>query len=347
MRISTQLIDTTTEFPIWVERYDREMADVFEVQDEIARKIAEALRITLSPQEEQAIAAKPTEDLQAYDLFLRGRSYMRRRTRQDLEFALQMYENAVGIDPSFALAYAGIAYVCALYHLDYDRTAKWTDKALAAAERARSLGAHLPEVQLAQAWICYIEGRHDDAQNLVRSAIAAKSDCEGAYYLLGRSMFASGRYREIAEMAERAIEASGDDYGVFVPIMNALASLGQEDKTAIFRQRAIRALEGQVLKVPEDARARSLLASYYAQANRPEDAVREMHFAVTLRPSDPTMLYNAACTYAQLGMKPEAMASLHRSWELGYRDSAWVRRDSDLDSLHGEAEFERLYPAEG
>jgi serine/threonine protein kinase len=345
LRISTQLIDTHTEFPIWVERYDREMADVFEVQDEIARKIAEAMRVTLSPQEQQAIAAKPTDNLQAYDLFLRGRAYTRRRTRQDFEFALQMYENAVGLDPSFALAYAGIACVSAIYHFDNERTKQWSDKALAASERARSLGAHLPEVQVAQAWICYIDGRHDDAQTLVRRAIEAKPDCEGAYYLLGRSMFASGRYLELAELAERAIEASGDDYNVFVPIINALGALGQDDKQATFRQRAILVLESQILKVPEDARARSLLALYYAEAKRPEDASREMKFAVTLRPTDPTLHYNCACTYTKLGMKADAMDSLRKARDLGYSDAVWVRRDPDLATLHDDPEFDRLYPA--
>src|SRR6266436_888954 len=113
LRINTQLVDTSTDFPIWSERYDREMKDVFEVQDEIASKIAQALRITLSPQEQEAIAAKPTDNLQAYDLYLRGKSYARRLQRQDLEFALQMFENAVILDPNFALAYAAIANVCA------------------------------------------------------------------------------------------------------------------------------------------------------------------------------------------------------------------------------------------
>jgi len=78
------------------------MKDVFEVQDEMARKIAEALRVTLSPQELEALADKPTENLQAYDLYLRGKRYARRQTRQDVEFALQMFENAVSLDPSFA-----------------------------------------------------------------------------------------------------------------------------------------------------------------------------------------------------------------------------------------------------
>src|ERR1700730_425706 len=95
LRITTQLVDASTDFPMWSERYDREMKDVFEMQDEIARKIAEALRVTLSPQELEALAVKPTENLQAYDLYLRGKRYARRQTRQDLEFSLQMFENAV------------------------------------------------------------------------------------------------------------------------------------------------------------------------------------------------------------------------------------------------------------
>ena len=116
LRITSQLVDPQTDSLVWSERYDREMADVFEVQDEIARKIAQALRITLSPQEQEALAAKPTENLQAYDLYLRGKSYARRMTRQDSEFALQMFENAVALDPSFALAYAAIANSCAQYY---------------------------------------------------------------------------------------------------------------------------------------------------------------------------------------------------------------------------------------
>ena len=121
--ISAQLIDTHTDFPLWSERFDREMKDVFEVQDEMARKIAEALRVTLSPQELEALADKPTENLQAYDLYLRGKLYARRLTRQDVEFALQMFENAVSLDPSFALAYAACANACAMYYSFFSRYA--------------------------------------------------------------------------------------------------------------------------------------------------------------------------------------------------------------------------------
>src|SRR4029453_10738033 len=98
LRINTQLVDTHTDFPMWSERYDREMKDVFEVQDEIARRMAEALRITLTPQEQQALSTKPTDNAQAYDLYLRGKNYARRCTRQDLEVARLVFENAVTLD---------------------------------------------------------------------------------------------------------------------------------------------------------------------------------------------------------------------------------------------------------
>jgi len=346
LRISTQLVDTHTDFPLWIERYDREMQDVFEVQDEIARKIAGALRLTLSPREEKAIAARPTENLQAYDFFLRGRSYARRRTRQDLEFAMQMYENAVAQDPGFALAYAGIASVCAIYHFDYERTAKWTEKAVEASQRASALGRDLPEVRVAEAWVLHSEGKNPEAQALVRAVVAAKPDCEGAYYLLGRSLFSSGHYQELADMADAAIESSGEDYSVFVPILNALNALGKQDQSRNILQRAIQIMENQIARVPEDARARSLLSNYYSQIGRREDAIREMQFAVALRPTDPTMHYNTACTYCALGMKDEAIESLKQAWKFGYRDSVWVRRDPDLTSLHGDPDFEKLYPEE-
>src|SRR5438445_1299187 len=160
IRISAQLVDTHTDFSLWSERFDREMKDVFEVQDEMARKIAEALRVTLSPQELEALADKPTENLQAYDLYLRGKRYARRLTRQDLEFALQMFENAVSIDPSFALAYAACANACAMFYCNYSRDQVWVERAREASGKAVALRWVLPEVQVSHAWALYAADLH-------------------------------------------------------------------------------------------------------------------------------------------------------------------------------------------
>jgi tetratricopeptide (TPR) repeat protein len=321
------------------------MKDVFEVQDEIARKIAEALRITLSPQEQEELAAKPTENLQAYDLYLRGKSYARRLTRQDLEFALQMFDNAVTLDPDFALAHAANAIFCAQYYANFQRDQAWAGRAKAAAESAIALQPELPDVQVAQAWIRYIDGEFDDAVRRVRQAIGRKPNCEGAYYLLGRALFATGRYQEVAEIAEAAVEAAGDDYSVYVPIINALGALGKTEARGNFRQRRVLTLEAHVLKVPEDARARVLLASSYAEMGREEDARREMQFALALRPNDSSVLYNCACAFCKLGAKREALETIRKAWEAGFKDVQWARRDPDLGLLHGDPAFEALYPA--
>ncbi len=344
LRISAQLLDAASDSLLWSERYDREMADVFAVQDEIARKIAEALRVQLSPQEQEALATRPTDNLQAYDLYLRGRSYARRLTRQDMEFALQMFENAVAQDPGFALAYAAIANVCAQYHYNYERKKSWLERSREASRKAVSLNSQLPEVKVAQGWILYTQGEYSEAVHVAQDAIDRKRDTEGAYYLMLRSLFAAGRYQEIAGVAETAIEASGTDYNVYVPITNALDSIGKKEQLAQMRQREIQALEGHIRTVPEDARARLLLAADYAATGRTEEAMREANLGVTLRPNEATVLYNAACVFCQLGNKAEGMAALKKAWDAGFIDPDWARRDPDLALLHGEPEFEKLYP---
>jgi non-specific serine/threonine protein kinase len=344
LRINAQLVDTQTDFPLWSERFDREMKDVFEVQDEIARKIAEALRVTLSPQELEALAVKPTENLQAYDLYLRGKRYARRQTRQDLEFALQMFENAVAIDPSFALAYAACANACAMFFCNYSRDKVWVERARETSGKAVALRWDLPEVQVSQAWVLYATELHDEAVRMVRKAIERKRDCEGAYYLLCRALFAAGRFQEVVDVMETAIEASGEDYNVYVPIENSLGALGKAEACRNITQRRVAALENHLKQVPEDARARILLGLDYAKLGRREDAVREANLAITLRANEASILYNAACLYCSLQKKPEALDTLRKAWEAGFRDAIWARRDPDLALLHGDPEFERMYP---
>jgi serine/threonine protein kinase len=344
LRINAQLVDTRTDFPLWSERFDREMKDVFEIQDEMARKIAEALRVTLSPQELEALAVKPTENLQAYDLYLRGKRYARRQTRQDLEFALQMFENAVAMDPSFALAYAACANACAMFYCNYSREQVWVERAREASGKAVALRWDLPEVQVSQAWVLYAAELHNEAVRMVKKAIERKRDCEGAYYMLCRSLFAAGRYQEVVDVAESAIEASGEDYNVYVPILNCLGAMGKEEAKRNMTQRRMAALENHLKQVPEDARARILLAGDYADLERVEDALRELNLALTLRANEASILYNAACTYCGLQRKPEALDALGKAWEAGFRDSVWARRDPDLTLLPGDPEFERLYP---
>src|SRR4026209_684171 len=275
LRINAQLVDASTDFPLWSERYDREMKDVFELQDEIAHKIAAALLITLSPQEQQALQAKPTENLQAYDLYLRGRNYARRVGRQDLTYALQMYENAVARDPDFALAHAGLANVCAQYYYHFQRQQEWLDRAISATQKASAKGHDAPEIQLAEAWVLFAEGRYDECAEKVRAAISRNPDVDGGYYLLGRALFSAGRYQEVVDIMEEAIAHAGENYNTTIPIHNSLGALGKTEALRNYEHREIAIYEEHLKKVPEDARVRVPLGLDYAIQGRFDEAKRE------------------------------------------------------------------------
>jgi len=344
LRITAQLVETRTGHTLWAQRYDRELADVFEVQDEIARSIAQAFRISLTPQEEKTIARKPTENSLAYDYFLRGRSYTR---RESLDFALQMFEQAIKLDPLFASAHAGVANICGMYYEYHGRGPEWIQKGEEACKRALELDPGLADVLVARARIYYAQQQYDEAIRYARLAIERKPDCDGAYNVLGRAYFASGRFQEAADLIERAIEANGDDYNVYIPYTNALDRLGKTEIARRFREMEMLVLERQLEMVPEDVRARILLAADYANVGRADDAIRHAEMAVALRPNDSSVLYNAGCTYGVLGRKAEALAMLRRSKDAGYSNEDWIHEDPDLTCLHDDPEFKLLFPPRG
>jgi non-specific serine/threonine protein kinase len=303
LRINAHLVESRTGHSVWAERYDRELQDVFEVQDEIARSITQALRITLTPPEEKAIAQKPTENARAYDYYLRGRSYARRVTRPDLELAMEMYDRAIELDPNFALAYAGLAIVCAFHHEWHEQHPRWVERGLAACERALALDPQLPEALGARARLFYAEGKQGEAIDYARRAIEKKPDCEGAYWTLGQACFVSDRWDEAAAVVDQAIEASGDDYNTYIPFSSILQRLGLKERADKLQHQLVHALEQHLQRVPEDVRARILLSATQAVLGREAEAVRALEMALALRPNDPNILYNAACTYGVLEKK--------------------------------------------
>lgn len=344
VRITAQLLDAKAGHAVWSERYDRELRDVLAIQEEIARSIAQALRITLSPQEEKAIASKPVGNPDAYDYYLRGRNFIRRATHADLEFAMQMFECAIAVE-KFALAYAGLASVCALFYDWYEPEKRWIEKGQAAANTCLSLDPQLAECLAACARISWSQRKYEDAVYYARLAIDRKSDCEGAYWILLQALFSLDRWHEVEDLTSVAITASGNDYNVYVPLLNTLGRLGKTEEAKKLRQLQTAVLKEQLRWVPEDVRARILLAVNHAFLAENAQAVQELQKAVSLRPQDANLLYNAACTYGVMGMKEEALNVLKKAVENGYWNMDWVERDPDLTCLHGDPAFQQLLVA--
>jgi non-specific serine/threonine protein kinase len=342
LRITTQLVESMTRHSVWAERYDRQMEDVFAIQEEISLSIAKALEIKLSPQEEQVIAKKPTANPQAYDFYLRGRNYLRQR---QFEYALAMYQEAVKLDSNFALAYAGIANVWGGINEFRGHDPKHVQSGLEACAKAERISPDLPEVLSARARIHYAQQQYDEAIQLALQAIAQQVECEGAHDVLGRAYFASGRYEDAARLAESALEVFKNDYNALIPLINSFECLGRMEDAERLRRREMEVLQDQLQHFPDDVRARILLAADLAIFGDTEGAAMQVKIAVAMRPSDANILYNAACTYGLLKMKQEALDALRRSVEAGYANTDWFKQDPDLRILHDEPEFQKIIRA--
>ena len=142
---------------------------------------------------------------------------------------------------------------------------------------------------------------------------------------------------------ERAIEGNGDDYNVYIPYQQAMDRLGRKKQAERLREGMTKVLRQQLELVPEDVRARILLASNLAYSGQDADeSIRHLQTAVALRPNDGNTLYNAACTYGVLGKKSEALETLKRAFAAGYGNPHWAAKDSDLECLHDDPEFQKL-----
>jgi tetratricopeptide (TPR) repeat protein len=139
------------------------------------------------------------------------------------------------------------------------------------------------------------------------------------------------------------VEANGDDYNCYISYGRALERLGRKKEAEQLRARMVKVLRQQLELVPEDVRARILLANKLADSKQDADeSIRQLQTAVALRPGDPNTLYNSACTYGVLGKKAEALETLKKAFAGGYSNQNWAAKDSDLDCLHDDPEFQKL-----
>jgi TolB-like protein len=191
VRISVQLIDANNGYQLWSERFDREIEDIFAIQDEIARSVLESLGLVLTEREKFRFLKPSTANIEAYEFYLRGRKLYHKWTRQSVAFARQMFERAVKIDPSFAAAWAGLANT----YVDlfrWGRKPRDLEQAQHASEHALKLGPHSAEAHVSAGQALAIQRRFSEAAIAFDRAITEDPTLFETYYLYGRMLFESG-----------------------------------------------------------------------------------------------------------------------------------------------------------
>ena len=342
LRITAQLIRAQTGHSIWAERYDRELKDVFEVQDEIARSISQALRIKLSPQEEKAIARKQTDNPQAYDYYLRGRQFFYQFRRKSFDFARQMFARAIVIDPQYARAYAGVADCCSFLYMYWDSTEDNLNEAEAASRKALELDPELAEAHAAGGIALALKKKFDDAEKEFEAAILLDPKLYEAHYFYARTAFQRGDLVKAAQFYEKASSLNPDDYQAVSLLVGVYHGLGREAEAETTQLRAIQLTERHLERHPEDARALYLGAGILARMGQTEKGYEWARRALAIEPNETSILYNVACVYALLGRTEDALACLGKVMEHGIFFKNWAAKDSDLDSLRSDPRFHAL-----
>ena len=342
LRITAQLIQAQTGHSVWAERYDRELKDVFEVQDEIARSISQALRIKLSPQEEKAISRKQTENPQAYDYYLKGRQYFHQFRRKGFDYARQMFARAIVIDPHYARAYAGVADCCSFLYMYWDSVEDNLNEAEAASRKALELDPELAEAHAACGLAFALKRSFDQAQQEFEAAIRLDPKLYEAYYFYARTSFQRGELQKAAELYEHAASLNPDDYQAVSLLVAVYIGLGRTAEAADTQQRALRLAEKHIESHPDDHRALYLGAVMHAHGGDSKRGLDWARRALAIDPEEPTILYNVACVYALLGHTEEAMSCLEKVMLHGVFYKNWAAKDSDFDSLRTDPRFHAL-----
>jgi serine/threonine protein kinase/Flp pilus assembly protein TadD len=342
LRITAQLIRAQTGHSIWAERYDRELKDVFEVQDEIARSISQALRIKLSPQEEKAIARKQTENPQAYDYYLRGRQFFHQFRRKGFDFARQMFARAIVIDPHYARAYAGVADCCSFLYMYWDSSEDNLNEAEAASRKALELDPDLAEAHAAGGLAFALKKDFDQAQKEFEAAIRLDPKLYEAYYFYARTTFQRGDLSKAAELYEQAAKLNPDDYQAVSLLVTVYHGLNRPTEAAATERRALLLVEKHIDNHPDDPRAHYLGAGILARMGDREKSFEWARRALSIDPEETSILYNVACVYSLLGRTEDAINCLGKVMEHGTFYKNWAAKDSDLDSLRSDPRFHSL-----
>jgi len=342
LRITAQLLETRSGTAVWAKRYDREMKDVFEVQDEIAQSIASALQVALSDTEKKAIEKVPTADIRAYDCYLKGRQFFHQFRRKGFEHARQMFERAIEIDPNYARAYAGIADCCSFLYMYWHGSQENLDGADAASRKALELDPDSAEAHASRGLAASLKKDFAGAAKEFETAIRLNPKLFEAYYFFARARIAEGKLEQAVELYQMAMKVNPDDYQAPTLMANALAGLGRKTEEMAAYRRALEIIEKHLEMHPDDARALYLGAMPLGRFGDRQRSLEWVGRALAVDPSDSGVLYNVACCYACLGETDQALYCLERAVENGFGHKAWLLHDSDLDPVRNSPRFQAL-----
>jgi adenylate cyclase len=344
VRVTGQLISSKDGGHVWADRYDRDLTDIFAIQDEITHAIVEQLRVKLLPEEKKSIKQTPTDNVEAYTFYLRGRQFMERTSEAYYRLARAMFTKAVELDSLYARAYAGIADCESFLFLIFNAEDVAIEDILATSAKALALDTGLAEAHASRGLALSVQKQYDEAAAEFEQAIALDPNSYEGHYFYGRACFTQGKLEQAATLFERVAEIKPDDYQSLILLMQIYRSLGRDAAIKSAAQRGVERAESNLILHPDNARAASCAAAALVTLGEKDRAREWLSRALAVDPHDVNNQYNAACIYTKLGDVERALDVLervlpHASHELKH---GWIRHDSDLDPLRRHPRFQKM-----
>jgi len=339
VRVSAELVDGRDGGHLWADRYDRDLTDIFAIQDEITHSIIEQLRIKLLPAEKEIIGRVPTENVEAYGYYLRGRQFLHRHSKSYYVLAKRMFAKAVELDPLYARAYAGLADCDSFLFLHYNADVA-TDDILAASAKALDLEGGLAEAHASRGLALSLRERYPEAVAEFDQAIACDSNLFEAHYFYARACFAQGRLEEAARLFLRAAELKPDDFQALLVLTGVYRSLGREQEMRWAAREGIERAERELILHPANPRPAYLGAVGLAALGEFSRAKEWAERALVIDPDDGLTKYNVACVCSLLGEHERAIDLLVDLLPNATPErKRWVEHDSDLDPIRTHPRF--------
>lgn len=341
LRITSQLINVLDGYHLWSESFNRELRDVFEIQEEIAQAIVSALALTLNPNQERALK-KQRANPQAYEFYLRGTTFRNRETKKYLDYAAEMFEKAIECDPDYAPAYAGLCNaLCDVYNF-WGGTPEDLTKAEAASRKALELASEIPETHLARGHVLSLLKRFEEAREEFEIALKKDPGSFDGYYFYARSLWTEGRMEEAASHFETASQIRPEDFRVRALLVSIYRQLKEPELVKLWAHRTLEALQPWVQYHPDDSRALYFAAGVHAELGDKEQAVEWARKSIAVDPEDAAIYYNVACMYATLKEIDTSLDMLETAIDKGFASRPWIENDGDLVPLRGHPRFAAL-----
>jgi len=340
VRITAQLVSVKDGFSLWSQHYDRDLTDVFAIQNEIAKSIVQALEINLLLQEKRVLDKVKTQNVLAYDYYIKARDFYNHSHARATANAIKLFSKAIQIDSSYTLAYCGLANSFSNLYTYYERNDKNLAGALTASNRALELDSQLADAHTSRAWALVQLREYEDASKHFEIAIQLDPQLFVTYYEYARASRMQGHLEKSAELFKKATEVQPENYEAALFLSSAYDDLHMEEERKKANTQALKVTRAHLELNPDDARALYLGAGNLIQMGDHEEALRWLEKAVSIDPNETAVLYNATCIYSMLEMEEKALDYFERTIASGYASREWIENDTDLDPIREHPRFQ-------